>query len=662
MNKHYPHLFEKGKLGSKVTKNRIVMAPMGDNMANADGSVSDQAIAYYAERAKGGVGVIVTGVVCVDYPRGKTIACQYRLDGIKYVAGWARMAREVHRYGALLIPQISYVGAAGDIEITEGMKLHRVSDPIGGDQKQLPGSKVDVDYDPTADNFETITTEELKELEQKYINAARYAQMAGCDGVEVHCVSYIIGQLTTPSINHRTDEYGGSLENRIRFAVNVIKGIRETCGPDFIIGARMPVHKWETDGLTDEETIQIAKAYVEAGCDYLDANNGLPPRITCLMENQRYEQGARVDQAEFLKKHVDVPVIAVGALREPDFCEKVLADGKADFVKLGRALIADPEWPEKARTGRTREIRRCISCMDACYGNLAKSQPIQCCLNPEVGYESILRATIRPPKEQKYIVIIGGGMAGMQAAITAHDRGHKVTLLEAEQCLGGQLNIASVPPHKHYINWAKEWFLHEIDRRNIDVRLGFKADLRSIQLLNPDLVLVATGAVPIIVPIPGIENGVQAWDLLAGKVDIPKDKKVAVIGGGTVGCETAELLGTYGNKVTIFEMTDVIARGLESANLMDLLEVFEEMEVKILRNSKVTEISQDLVVTYEREGERKEESFDFVVLALGQKSDCDELVQSLEVSEIEYKVIGDAANPSDFQNATTTAYFAALDA
>lgn len=662
MNKYYPHLFKKGKLGTKIAKNRIVMAPMGDNMANADGSVSDQAIAYYAERAKGGVGVIITGVVCVDYPRGKTIACQYRLDGIKYVSGWARLAREVHRYGALLVPQISYVGAAGDIEITEGLKPHRVSDPIDDAQKQLPGSKVDVDYDPSAQQFETITNEELKQLEQKYINAARYAQMAGCDGVEVHCVSYLIGQLTTSSINHRTDEYGGSLENRIRFAVNVIKGIRETCGPDFIIGARMPVHKWETDGLTDEESIQIAKTYEAAGCDFLDANNGLPPSVTALIESQRYEQGARVDQAELIKKYVSVPVFAVGALREPDFCEKVLADGKADFVMLGRALLADPEWPEKARTGRAGEIRRCISCMHSCYGNLAKSQSIQCGLNPEVGYESILNSTVKPLKEHKHIVIIGGGIAGMQAAITAYDRGHKVTLLEAENHLGGQLNIASVPPHKHYINWAKKWFISEVNRRDIDIRLGFKSDITSIQLLNPDLVLVATGALPCRPSIPGIEYGVQSWDLLSGKVNIPKDKKVAVLGGGTVGCETSELLATYGNKVTIFEMTDIIARGLEGANMMDLFEVIKEMDIKVLLKSKVTQISSDLVITYEKEGKTNQDSFDFVVLSLGQKSHCEELVQTLEDFHIEYKVIGDAADPSDFQNATTTAYFAALDA
>lgn len=661
MNPYFPHLFEKVKLGTRISKNRIVMAPMGDNMANTDGSVSEQAIAYYSARAKGGTGVIITGVVCVDYPRGKTIACQYRLDGIKYVNGWARMAREVHRYGALLLPQISFVGASGDIEITEGVPPYRVSDPVGENQKQLPGSKVDVNFDSAAKQFQTITHDELIELEQKYINAARYAHMAGCDGVEVHCVSYIIGQLIAPSTNGRTDEYGGSLENRMRFAVNVIKGIRETCGPDFIIGSRMPVHKWDTDGLTYEDSKYIAKVLVEAGCDFLDANNGMPPSVSALIESQRFPQGARVDQAEFLKGVVDVPVFAVGALREPDFCENIISEGKADFVMLGRALIGDPDWAEKARTGRANEIRRCISCMQGCYGNLAKSQSIQCMINPEAGYESILN-TVQPAKERKNIVIVGGGLAGMQAAITAYDRNHKVTVLEADDQLGGQMNIAGVPPHKDYINWGLEWFKDEVAKRDIDVRFNSKADFESIQSMNPDLVLIATGSLPFNPSIPGIENGVQSWDLLYGKVEIPQNKKVAVLGGGTVGCETAEMLAEQGNKVTVIEMMGHIASGLEGANMMDLYAAFKELDVKVLLNSKVTDIAADHTITYENENESKQESFDYVVLSFGQKPQGGELTQALEDANMEYRVLGDAIKPANFQNATTTAFFAALDA
>lgn len=498
------------------------------------------------------------------------------------------------------------------------------------------------------------------ELEKKYIKAAKNAQLAGCDGVEVHCISYIIGQLATKSINLRTDEYGGSLENRLRFPLNVIRGIRKECGPDFIIGARIPVHKWETDGFTYEESAKLAKAYEEAGCDFLDANGGLPPRISCLMETSRYEQGYRVDLAAFIKKVVNIPVFTVGNLREPDFCEQVLANGKSDYIMLGRALIADPEWPNKAAAGKADEIRPCISCLHACFGNLAKHQSIQCVLNPEVSYESILQ-TVKPPEKAKRIIIIGGGIAGMQAAITAHDRGHSVTLLEKEEQLGGQLKVASAAPHKQNISKVKDWFVKQVEKRNIDVRFRFNGSVRVIQVMNPDLVLVATGSVPCKPDIPGIKKAIQAWDVLLGKAKLPEGQKVAILGGGTVGCEVAELLAEKGHQVTVFEMTDQIARGLEGANTLDLLEVIEKLKIDIRLNSKVTEIDENKVC-YEENGTAKSEEFQQIILALGQKSNCDNIINGLESAGIEYKIIGDALKPSNFHNATSTAYFAALDA
>ncbi|HVI41466.1 MAG TPA: FAD-dependent oxidoreductase, partial [Anaerovoracaceae bacterium] len=499
--KNYPNLFREGKLGKRTTKNRIVMSPMGDNMANADGSVSEQSLAYYTERAKGGAGVIIAGVVSVDYPRGKTIPCQHRLDGIKYVKGWERMARDIHRYGALLLPQIHHAGASTDLVTTEGLTPYRVSDEM--EKTTQVGSKVD-EGTFTPEDYQTLTYEDIKELEQKFITCAVYAQKAGCDGVEIHGISYLICQFFTRATNHRADEYGGSLENRCRFAVNIIKGIREACGADFIIGIRMPVHKWETDGFTDEESIQMAQAFEKAGCDFLDANGGIPPTITCLLETQRYEQGDRVHLAKKIREHVSIPVFAIGNLREPDFCEEVLASGSADFVMLGRPLIADPYWPEKAENGKADEIRKCISCLDACYGNLAKAQSVRCVLNPTVGYESELK--VEPPvKESKRIVIVGGGLAGMQAAITANERGHEVIILEESGQLAGQMNLACKPPHKAYVNWAIDWFTKEIGRQSIKVELNKKADLATIKTYNPDLVFVATGSKPWAPKIEGIE-------------------------------------------------------------------------------------------------------------------------------------------------------------
>lgn len=653
----YPNLFKKGKLGKITTKNRIVMSPMGDNMANTDGSVSEQSIAYYTERAKGGAGVIIPGVVSVDYPGGKTIACQHRLDSIKYVQGWERMARSIHRYGALLIPQIHHAGMSTDSAITEGLTPVRVSEENVAEADKIVeiGSSIDEKF--VSDNI--LTIEDIKELEQKFIECAKFAQMATCDGVEIHGAhGYLISQFLTPYVNIRTDEYGGSLENRMRFAINIIRGIREACGQDFIIGIRMPVHSWDSDGLTDEDSKAMARAFEEAGCDFLDISGGFTPSITNLLETQKYDQGDRVELAEKIMGEVKIPVMAVGMLREPDFCEDVLNKGLADYVVLGRTLLADAYWPQKARAGKANEIRRCISCLDACFGALAKNQTIRCIVNPTVGYESELNHASEAIKP-KNVVIIGGGIAGMQAAITASERGHKVTLLEKTDKLGGQLHIANVPPHKEYINWATDWYIDEINRNHINVKLGYKADVDSIKPFKPEAVFMATGAKPWTPSIPGIENGTQSWDILSGTVDIPKDKKVTIIGGGIVGCETALYLAEKGNKVTILEMQNDIAIDLEMANKIDMLADFKEMGIVVEAEAIVKEIQAQKVI-YEKNGVQSIES-DLIVLATGMQSSGGELADELEAAGYNLITIGDANKPSKIANATTEGFFAALN-
>lgn len=453
---YYPNLFAKGKLGKVATRNRIIMSPMGDNMANADGSVSEQSIAYYAERAKGGAAVIIPGVFSVDYPRGKTITNQHRIDHAKYIKDLERMAKEIHRYGALLIPQIHHAGMSTEVVVTEGMAPVQVSAPEVEEDKPVIGAMVDEailsKVDVKLKKME-LSTEDIKTLVQKFITAAVYCQRAGCDGVELHGAhGYLISQFLTPVINKRTDEYGGSLENRMRFPIEIIKGIRKNCGNDFVLGIRMPVHKWDADGLTDEESVAMAQAFVAAGCDFIDASGGFPPAISEILETQKYPQGNRIELAEKMKKAVDIPVFAVGVLREPEYCDKAIADGKTDFVCIGRGLIADPYWPAKAKAGKANEIRKCISCLDGCYGALGRFQSVHCAINPTVGYEAEC-ARLQPSSKKKKVVIVGGGVAGMQAAITATERGHKAIILEKSGKLAGQLNLACIPPHKQFINW-----------------------------------------------------------------------------------------------------------------------------------------------------------------------------------------------------------------
>ena len=652
----YPLLFSEGVLGKRTTKNRIVMAPMGDDMANADGSVSDQAIAYYGARAKGGTAVIIPGVVSVEYPRGKTIPCQHRLDEIKYVKDYARLAQEIHRYGSLLIPQIHHAGASTDLLTTEGIMPVGVSVLSDNPEDKQVSIAARTDEEIGSAPFHVLTTEEVKELEGKFVQTALYAQMANCDGVEIHGAhGYLISQFLNKKVNLRKDEYGGDIVNRGRFAINIIEAIRKACGPNFIIGIRIPVHNWETDGLTDEESIELAKMCEKAGCDYLNLSGGFTPSISLLLETQRYPQGARLILADKIKEHVSIPVMSAGLVREPDFCEKALADGRIDFALMGRTLIADPEWGNKAKSGRTDEIRRCISCLDACYGDLAKAQAVQCVINPSVGIENHIDH-LPPAKSSKNVVIIGGGISGMQAAITASERGHRVTLIEKAEELGGQLKIASVPPNKSYINWATEWFVGEVSRQKVNVILNRTASPENIIEMNPDVVLLATGAEPMTPSIPGIETGIQSWDILKGTVETPQNQKVIVLGGGVVGCETALYLAKSGCEVNVIEMLPDFATGLEGANKLDLVEDFKQECVRLHLSAKVDKIENGKV--YYNDTDVME--CDSVVIALGQRSVGRDLKEALENNGIEVKMIGDAVAPRKFLNATQEGFFAAI--
>lgn len=650
----YPNLFKTITLANQTVKNRIVMASMGDNMGNADGSVSEQAIAYYAARAKGGAAIIIPGVVSVEYPRGKTNPCQERLDEFKFVKNYARLAQAVHRYGALILPQLHHAGSSTDLATTEGVTPVCVSADEPAEDVPVISSNIETAKMETHE----LTIDEIKELENKFIQAAIYAQMADCDGVEIHGAhGYLISQFLHCGINQRTDEYGGTIQNRGRFAQNIIKGIRAACGKNFIIGIRMPVHNWNTDGLTDIESRTLAIMFEEAGCDYLNISGGFTPTITNLLETQQYEQGDRLFLAEKIRDCVNIPIMAAGVLREPDFCENAIESGKVDFALMARTLVADPEWPNKANAGKANEIRRCISCLDACYGNLAKGKSIQCVINPEVGAEGEL-CCIEPSKEVKNVVVVGGGLAGMQASIKAAERGHNVTLIEKSGKLGGQMLLASVPPHKGYINWATEWFAEEVKRQNVKVILNCEATLENITSRSPNVTLFATGAIPVASPIEGIDNGIQSWDILNGSAALPTNKKVVIIGGGIVGCETALLLSEHGCKVTIVEMLKDFAMGLEAANKVDMANEFKEKKIDVLTGCIVNKIEANSVF-YSHETSASINA-DIVVLALGQKSCGVELAEQLENSGIKTITIGDAKKPRKFINATTDGYFAAL--
>lgn len=640
MNKYYPKLFSELRLGRRTAKNRIFMSAMGDNMGDPDGNFSEQHIAYYAERAKGGVGVILTGCVGVDDPQGKATPSQARLSDPKYQKNLERMAREVHRYGALLIPQILHAGEIA--KCTEGVRPVSVS-PVADHE----------------DEFEVLTHEKMAQIVKKHAEAAVIAKMAHCDGVEIHAAHmYLISQFLLPRYNHRTDEYGGSLENRARFGLEVIRAVRAAVGPDFIVGVRLGIHyPGFPDGLTEEDSIQLCRWYEEAGADFIDVSASLAMPGD-LIETMSRPEGNRVKLTDSVRGSVTVPMGVLGKIRTPEFCEDLLANDRCDFVVIGRQLICDPYWPNKAKSGRTQEILPCLSCSEGCSNELNNHNSVRCVLNPAAGYE-FYRKLEPMPAAKKKVAVVGGGLSGMQAAITAASRGHSVVLLESAERLGGQMHLAKVSPNKDVIGRAEKWFEEELGRKGVEVRLGAKADKAVIDAIAPDAVILATGARPMVLPIPGIEKGVQAWDLLSGKAEAPKGKKVVIVGGGIVGCEVAECL-MADNDVTILEMMPGIAGKLFPFSKMDMFGAFKKFGVKPLTEAKVKEICDDKVL-FDLKGEPMSAEAEYVIIALGQTSFGKELLEELEEAGYDVLPVGDLANPSDFLNATTTGFFAGMN-
>ena len=627
MTVKYSHLFSEGKIGNLRLRNRIVMPPMGTNFANADGSVSQTLIDYYTERARGGVGLIIVEIVCVDSPVGKAITNQLCLDDDKYIGGFADLAESVHLEGAKIFVQLHHAGRQTTPDIT------------GGIQPVCPSA--------THEGFLNVTprelsNEEIEDLVQKFVSAAVRAKMAGIDGVELHGAhGYLIGQFMSPHINKRTDKWGGSTERRMRFPLEIIRGIREKLGPNFPICFRFNADDFVEDGIDIEEAKKIARILEDAGVDVLNVSVGIYEAMPTLLEPFHFEEGWRVYTAEAIKKVVNIPVITVGVIRDPVLADSIIAEGKADFVAIGRGLIADPEWPKKAYEGRDEEIRKCISC-NTCIGlKVFSGQRMRCSVNPRVGYE--WKYPYLPCAcEKKKVVVIGGGPAGAYAAITAASRGHEVVLFEKENKIGGQLNISCLPPGKEKISWFTEWLEGELKRQNVILRLGECATPEKISALRPDIVILATGAEPIVPNIPGIERAYLSWDVLKGKVNVPSGEEVVVIGGGLVGCETAHYLLDKGCKVTIVEMLDDIALDMEPIGRFDLLNTFVSKGVKMLTKSLVTAITPEAIQIVDAYKRVREVPAKHVVLAVGQKPAGCDLVKALCDMGIPVITVGDA--------------------
>jgi len=633
-------LFEPGRIGKLFLKNRIVMAPMlFDALAEPDGRLSQQAIDYYIARAKGGTGLIITSVTFVsreiEQPPLTSFPCRLMADNKMYIARFNQLAETAHDYGAKVAVQLT--AGFGRVARTDIFK----SRPVAPSALPCFG-------DPSITARE-LTTEEVEQLVQAFEFAAEMLSTAGIDAIELHGhEGYLFDQFKTALWNKRTDKYGGDLESRLRFPLEAIEAVKRGAGADFPIIYRFGLTHYLDGGREIEEGLEIARRLEAAGVDALDIDAGCYETSYWPHPPTSQPPGCMIDLAEMTSKVVNIPVIAVGKLGYPELAEKVLREGKADFIMLGRALLADPEWANKVKGKRAEDICPCIGCHEGCIGRIREDKYISCTVNPATGMEEKL--TINPAEKKKTVLVVGGGPGGMEAARVAALRGHEVTLWEKSNALGGNLIPASTPDFKQDYRRLINYLSTQIKKLGVAIEFNKEATLEQIQKMKPEVVFIATGSTPIIPEIPGVEKAkvITASDALLGRTEI--GESVVVIGGGLVGCETALYLAQKGKKLTILEILDNVASDVIAANRMHLLKLLADTNVRILTETSIAEIMDNSVVIVNKYVKRSKLENDTVVLAVGSKPNKG-LKETLKDKAPEIYFIGDCVEPRKVINA-----------
>lgn len=645
MNKHFPNLFSPIRVGNVTLKNRVVMSAMDTCYFSVNGTVTKKAIGHYMERAKGGVGLIFTEVSPFDWPGGKQSRREPRFNSPLVTTEWAEVIQCVHSFGTKICAQLSHAGFISDPEYCEGRDTvtSYASEDVTSSE---------------AHPARTLTIDEIEFFLEEIKECLKNIETCDFDGVEFHAAhDYLLNEFLSPATNHRTDEYGGSTENRARFLVKSIKLAREILGPDKIISVRLAACEEIEGGITLEEGAKIAVLCEQAGANLIDCSIGQGPDGAAT-EAEWMPDGRRIHYAAAIKPHLTTAKVGVvGKLRTPELCEKAIAEGSTDLVFLARQMLCDPYWAIKAETGRSDEIRKCLSCREGCFAAFRpKSGSIRCVINPYTGFEDT--ATEHSPgvaSHPKKVLIVGGGIAGMQAAIIAKKRGHEVILTDKTDSLGGQMQLAGIPPHKQAVTEAKDWFIGELERVGVTPQLNTTVDRAFIDKTKPDAVLLAIGSEPSRPPVEGIELAEEGWDILRNTESMPENKEIVVIGGGTVGCEIAQTLITKNNHITIIEMDDGLSKKQNLVHRQHNQKVLDDANTKICLNSLVQKVEETKVTYKGSNGLTETIDCDLVVCATGQRPKDSHWISELRSDGIETYTLGDATNTGDFRTATRSA-------
>lgn len=681
----YDMLFSPMKIGNVEIKNRIVMAPMCMGFGQYNGCATETMMDYYEERAKGGVGLIFTEITRINDITGASSFGQLGMSHDYQIPALREMADRIHKHNCKIMVELHHPGRQNLGLMIGTVPICNIGSKLMGNlytkiltQAVIPqGKKLQdkhivprtvapskCERSKMSDSVNReLSANEIKRIICQFIEGAVRVKKAGCDGVELHAAhGYLIQQFLSPNTNKRTDQYGGSLENRMRFLLEIIDGIRLNCGKDFPIVVRLTVDEMYSEigqngkGYNLEEGIKMAKILSDKGIDAIDVSSAAYDTFNYWLEPTTFTPGWRKYLASEVKKVVDIPVIAANLIRSPKQAEMQLEEGTQDFISLGRPLIADPHWPNKVKSGNENLIKRCVCCL-YCFESMMKGAYKythgNCSVNPFVGRENV---SLKQNGNGRKVLIIGAGCAGLTAAELLSKRGFDVTVLEKESKQGGQLNLASKPPHKEKINWVCEDLLSNAINSGAKVLFDIKADKNIIASYSPEIVITATGGNAIHPKSFNGDNVVTVTQVLNGSIDI-SNKKVAVIGSGMTGLETSELLVSKGNKVTVVEMADKIAPGAWFQQLDDALPVLEKAGTEFLTSHKLLSVSSS-GIELENLKDKKAVAIkvDLVVLSLGVRSD-NSLYNDIKNSD-SYKVynIGDSKKIGRIANATESAY------